>query len=91
MTTSDISPWRKAAAWALAIVIGLVVSYGCFLFWWVIGVLTHVIAMCSDAPRWWSISYPWLSLWVLIPGWMAARGTHCWYVERAHDKLSDEG
>lgn len=90
MTPSDISRARKTAAWALAVVAGLAVSYVCLLFWGLVGVLTHVIAMCSDAPHWWSITYMWLTVLILIPGYGAARSTHLWFVARSHDKLRDE-
>ncbi|MBI2517755.1 MAG: hypothetical protein HYV95_12695 [Opitutae bacterium] len=90
MPSSDISTGKKTAAWILAIVAGLAASYACFMVWGVVGVLTHVIAMCSDAPEWWSMTYMWLTLLVLIPGYYSGRGSYRWFVERERYKLRSE-
>jgi len=74
-------------AWGLAVLVGLAASYACLLAWGLVGVLTYVVAMCSDAPEWWSITYLWLSLLALAPGFLAARGSFRWFVTKARYKL----
>jgi ABC-type multidrug transport system permease subunit len=53
-----------------------------FVFGWLylaVGTLTHVIAMCSDAPRWWEITYYWLSVSIPASSLLVAWGAHRWY------------
>jgi uncharacterized membrane protein YoaK (UPF0700 family) len=90
MPSNDISNGKKTAAWLLAILAGFAASSACFMAWGVVGILTHVIALCSDAPEWWSITYMWLTLLVLVPGFYAGRGARRWFIKRERYKLRSE-
>ena len=78
---------KKAIAILIAIAAGAAASYACGWIYLVIGVLTHVIAMCSDAPRWWEITYECLSVFILIGGILVGWWTYRWYSAKQRQKL----
>ncbi len=84
---ADISNGKKLFAVFLAVGASVAATGAAYLLWGVLGIFTHVIAMCSDAPRWWGILYLCLLVTVFIPGYFAGKRTYRWYVQREKIKL----
>ena len=87
MSLPEVSTSKRTVAWSLAILAGLATSCVCLFFWLLVGVFTRVIAICSGAPYWWSVTYLWLTLLMVVPGFYAGRVTYRWFVEKEQRRL----
>ena len=87
MPSRDISPAQKVIALAVAVVAGAAAIFVTGWLYLMLGVLTHVVAMCSDAPLWWERTYACLAVLVLIGGAAVGWWTHRSYTRYQRQKM----